>query len=53
MEDLYSDNQVDSIQGDNLSLWDKALRLISSPKYELVMNIITVINIFTVFLRAL
>lgn len=53
MEDLYSDNQVDSIQGDNLSIYDKALRFISGPTYELFMNIVTIVNIFTVFMRAL
>lgn len=53
MEDLYSENQVDSIQGDNLSLVDKALKFNSGPKYELGMNIITILNIFTVFVRAL
>ena len=53
MEDLYCDNQVDSIQGDNLSIYDKALRLISGPTYELFMNIVTIVNIFTVFMRAL
>ena len=53
MEDLYSDNQVDSIQGDNLSIYDKALRFISGATYELIMNIVTLFNIFTVFLRTL
>jgi len=32
---------------------DKALILMSSPQYELAMNIITVCNLFTVFVRAL
>ena len=33
--------------------FDKALILMSSPQYELAMNIITVCNLFTVFVRAL
>lgn len=33
--------------------WNKALTLMSSPQYELAMNIITVCNVFTVFVRAL
>ena len=33
--------------------WDKALAMMSSPQYELAMNIITVCNVFTVFVRAL
>ena len=33
--------------------WNKALLLMSSPQYELAMNIITVGNVFTVFVRAL
>ena len=33
--------------------WNKALLLMSSPQYELAMNIITVCNVFTVFVRAL
>ena len=53
MEDLYSENQQDSILGDNQSFWQKALRILSSPTYELWMNILTVINISLVFISAL
>ena len=53
MEDLYSENQQDSILGDNQSFWQKMLRLLSSPAYELYMNILTLINISLVFVSAL
>ena len=53
MEDLYSENQQDSILGDNQSLGQKALRLLSSPTYELFMNIVTSINMTAVFIRSL
>ena len=33
--------------------WNKALATMSSPQYELIMNIITICNVFTVFVRAL
>ena len=52
MEDLYSENQQDSILGDNQSLAQKALRLLSSPTYELFMNILTTINICAVLIRS-
>ena len=53
MEDLYSENQQDSILGDNQSFCQKALRLLSSPTYELFMNILTSINMTAVFIRSL
>jgi len=34
-------------------MWQKALRFMSGPKYELFMNIVTIFNIFTVFMRVL
>lgn len=53
MEELYSANKVETIQGDNVNWLTKALQIISSPTYELVMNIVTLLNIITVFLNAL
>ena len=54
MEDLYSDsNNQDTLTGDGAGLWDRMLRVISSPQYELFMNIVTIVNVFTVFYYAL
>lgn len=36
-----------------MSYYKRALRFMSSPQYELFMNIITILNVFTVFVRAL
>jgi hypothetical protein len=53
MEDLYTENKGDNINGKEENFYRKGIKLISSPQYELGMNIITIINIFTVFIRAL
>ena len=53
MEDLYSDGQTETISEQDESYYKKAMRFISTPKYELAMNVITIANIFTVFFRAL
>ena len=53
MEDLYADSNKDNLVGEENGFWSRALRLLSSPQYELAMNIITIINIFTVFYYAL
>ena len=51
MEDLYSEDQVESLAQEDVSICQRALRLISSPHYELGMNIFTLINVVTVFSR--
>ena len=33
--------------------YKRALRVVSSPRYELAMNIITIVNVVSVFFRAL
>lgn len=54
MEDLYSDNQAaETLNGDGANVYQKLMRIISGPQYELAMNIVTIINVFTVFIRAL
>lgn len=53
MEDLYTENKGDNINGKEENIYRRGIKLISSPQYELGMNIITIINIFTVFIRAL
>ena len=53
MEDLYSDSKKETISTENQTKWKKILNLISSPQYELAMNIVTIINVFIVFIRAL
>ena len=54
MEDLYSDsNDQETLTGDASGIYQKMLRTISSPQYELFMNIVTIINVFTVFYYAL
>lgn len=54
MEDLYSDNQAaETLNGDSANIYQKVLRIISGPQYELAMNIVTILNVFTVFIRAL
>ncbi len=53
MEDLYSgDHDGNQINTNNAQL-NKALRVMTGPTYELVMNVCTLINLFTVFLRQL
>jgi hypothetical protein len=53
MEDLYSDAKKETLNGDAANIYQKILRVISGPQYELAMNIVTIVNVFTVFLRAL
>ena len=53
MEDLYTDAKAETISEQDESYYRKAMRFISTPKYELAMNVITIANIFTVFFRAL
>lgn len=60
MEDLYSDTTItttETISEENLSVarvfLNKIMRAISTPRYELAMNIITILNAFTVFFRTL
>ena len=55
LEDLYTDqeNTTETLIGDNLPWFKKTLKIMSSPQYELVNNIITIANLFTVFLRSL
>ena len=53
MEDLYSDAKKETLNGDAATILQKTLRVISGPKYELAMNIVTIGNVFTVFIRAL
>lgn len=54
MEELYTyshdeDNNAVEIKVEWIK---KALRVISGPQYELIMNIITIINVLTVFVRS-
>jgi len=35
------------------SKWNQALKLMSGPKYELLMNIVTIVNVFSIFARSL
>ena len=52
MEELYAKNaKEDDIE--NLSMWRRALMLMSGPKYELTMNIVTIVNVFSIFARSL
>lgn len=55
MEDLYSDSKKETISTDESTntQWKRILKLLSSPQYELAMNIVTIINVFIVFIRAL
>ena len=55
MEDLYSDSKKETISTDEStnSRWKRILKMLSSPQYELAMNIVTIINVFIVFIRAL
>ena len=53
MEELYAD--VDNEQGSIVvntaaGRFQKTIRIISSPQYELVMNLITILNLFSVIL---
>mmetsp|Transcript_33797 Transcript_33797/g.44606 ORF Transcript_33797/g.44606 Transcript_33797/m.44606 type:complete len:189 (+) Transcript_33797:505-1071(+) len=53
MEDLYSNGQAETISEQDESYYRRAMRFISTPRYELGMNIVTILNVFTVFFRAL
>lgn len=54
MEDLYADGVGKDQQEIDVKIkWVKeALRVMTGPTYELVMNIFTIINVFSVFLRS-
>jgi hypothetical protein len=53
MEDLFLDGKNEKSDGEKVSILKKIKPIISGPQYELAMNIITVLNVFTVFIRAL
>ena len=58
MEDLYSetivnDNADEEGQSRARRFLNNQMRFISTPRYELAMNIITILNAFTVFFRTL
>ena len=52
MEDLYSDNQMESITAQDMTLYKRLQIMISGPRYELGMNILTILNVVIVFLRS-
>ena len=55
MEDLYADGakNPDDHEIDVKIEWVKyALKVMTGPQYELVMNVVTIINVFSVFLRS-
>ena len=54
MEELYSDiDQQDSIVVNTAAnRFQKTIKILSSPHYELVMNIFTILNLFSVIIQA-
>jgi len=53
MEDFYSDSKKTTLIGDKRNIYQRLLRVFSGPQYELVMNIITILNLSTVFINTL
>lgn len=56
MEELYSQTTVKEENNANSTLrnnWKAMLMLMSGPKYELTMNIVTIVNVFSIFARSL
>jgi len=50
MEDMYTeDPRLQTISETDEKFYTRAMRFTSTPKYELGMNILTIINICTVF----
>ena len=52
MEELYAKNAKED-EVENVKPWKQALMLMSGPKYELTMNIVTIVNVFSIFARSL
>jgi len=53
MEDFYSDSKRTTLIGYSANIYERLLRVISGPQYELVMNIVTILNVSTVFILTL
>lgn len=51
MEELYV--KKEEVNEEDKTYFKRALMFISSPQYELIMNIVTIINVFSIFARSL